>query len=222
MKRSLILFSLCLSAAGVFSQNTVGIKAGFGLTCIQSEYHYAIDHQDYMRPSGLIGFVYQHEFPRHSVIGVGLEGFNLRGKMHTEKTAWGEHEDSLGIIKRDLWRTVNYLSVPVYYGFRIRQLTVSVGVRTAFMVNSRGMDEVEYPDLYGHIINDKQELTDLHLCKVSVGPMLALHYQPAERWEIELNYWYGMNNINATAEALELHPHAAILGLTYNLITFPK
>ncbi|MGE5395623.1 MAG: outer membrane beta-barrel protein [Candidatus Saccharibacteria bacterium] len=208
-----------VSSTSLGGSKQFGIKAAFGLSKTDNP----LNQIQYSNPIGMIerynfttpfmasgqgGFYYTVQFGRNSYWGAELLFSQIEGNERREENYKGEilsvngesmtleinpFKDDISIDYNHI-RHVSYVSLPFYYGFKIKRWSVNAGMQ----VNYALLDKERYQkDI---IVNESPYNTfnkklDTRIVKLDVGPRAGVIYQLGNQLAFEANYYYGLNDL---------------------------
>jgi len=119
------------------------------------------------------------------------------------------------------FRHISYLSLPVYYGFNIKQLTINGGVQISYALASSGREKNDLT-FYGFPQDETNssnvKIDDIHIKNIDFGPRAGIIYHLTNRLAVEATYYYGFNNIQKGDQASwKLKVQQLTLALRYAL-----
>jgi hypothetical protein len=185
-----MLLFVALMQSNVFGQNDVGFKANIATSFIplreEPRIYPPTNEKTYISPSGQLGIFYNHTFNERSVIGVDL----LFNKVATKKTCDKIYQ--AGSFHEGLLIHFNYLSIPVYYEYQIKDFSLSIGFQTSLCLSG----SVKHTSLSNRAdartVGEFMTLYELE--KLDYGPKLGLTYKLSTYLDLEGSFYYGLNN----------------------------
>ncbi len=216
----LILLTIRLTT---FGQHDFGIKLNGGLSKITANKYISNVTSKYsFAPSGQGGLFYNLNYGKKSLIGVELLFSQIESKEESKATYtyFGNPTEGFGITNIDYH--ISYFSIPIYYGFKIKKLTINLGVQTSFAFASRGhsIDKTTYN---GNTFTSENE-SKLNIDKFDFGPRTGLLFNLSKRFAFEATYYYGLNNIlsNTAPPDWKWKIQQITIGLRYKFFTLIK
>lgn len=212
-----ILFAFNLTAPG---QSQFGIKAGAGLSTITN----SMDNSDgtLTTPfvlSGQGGFFYNLQFGKFSSFGTELLFSKIEGKEILEVDYYtldgSGNRNYMGHRKDDFYRHISYLSLPIYYGFKISRLVINAGVQVSYSISSSGREK-DHAVFEGENYNTDIKTNDINIKHFDYGPRAGIIYHLTSKLAVEGTYYYGLNNIQkGDPPSWKLKVQQATLGIRY-------
>ena len=165
-----------------------GIKVNPGLSKIVTE-----DPDDSRFSfSGNAGAYFQIQLNNILVLGAEFLFVQINDLEKHEFEGTDENGNPTGeFYTSDIWRHVSYVGLPIYCGIKFKRFTINVGFRTSLYLSSSGRskfytkDKVYFDDKFDELNIDNYDFG------IRIGILLAL----TERFKIEGNYYYGVNNL---------------------------
>lgn len=124
------------------------------------------------------------------------------------------------------YEKISYLSLPIYYGYTYKRLTINGGFQISYAFSSSGHYEISYEYIViaedgGRIKSEgglNSELNKLAIRDFDFGPRVGGIYRLTNKLSIEGMFYYGINNINyIKLSAEELKIQQMTLGIRYTL-----
>ena len=217
----LILSTICLTT---FGQHDFGIKLNGGLSKITANRNTSNTTSKYsFAPSGQGGLFYNLNLGKRSLIGAELLFSQIESKeemkiIYTDN--FGNPTGEFGTTNLDYH--ISYFSIPVYYGFKIKSLTINLGVQTSFAFASRGHWISKAP--YNGSTLTFEDEGKLNIDSYDFGPRAGLIFNLSKRIAVEATYYYGINNILSTTAPPEWNwkIQQITLGLRYKFFMLVK
>lgn len=189
----MILLTINLS---VFGQHNFGLKTNGGLSKISNDLNSDFTTQNiHFSPSGGGGLFYNWKFGDKSALGVELLFIQIEGKERIETAATDPYGSPRGeIIIHNLWRHVSYIGVPIYYGLKLKKLTINFGFQTSFTLTSSG--RIKGQSSYnGTIRTWDDNISELNIDSFDFGPRAGIIFNLTDKFAVDGTYYYGVNNI---------------------------
>jgi hypothetical protein len=231
MKKPALIILILLSALFATAQDkkdtaalpkiwTIGIKANAGASAI-----------DYNFGSGAL-FTYSNKFQAGYNAGIYFnnilnahENFcfeilflHMNGLFHTNQSLTDTLGNQIGSGTTDDFIHLSYLSIPLYYKYRISNFSIGAGVQISYLIISS--DETKYSDTeYGQSNSGSFNAKNLDIIKYDYGPKLMLSYQLSNKISINLDYYYGLQNliINGSSNGISERNQQLSFGVVYKL-----
>lgn len=142
LKLTFILTVFTFPHLNTFGQNQFGVKASGGLSKITNSDEFVnITHSTPFVPSGQFGFFYSHPLHEKSSLGAELLFSQIEGKdiIDFDLDDLGENTTHVTNVT---FRHISYLSLPVYYGFNSKKLTINVGFQISRALIKNGREKM--------------------------------------------------------------------------------
>jgi opacity protein-like surface antigen len=217
----LISLIICLKALG---QHELGIKLNGGLSKIKANRNISLTSSKFIfSPSGQGGIFYNLNLGKKSLIGVEFLFSQIESKEETKMLStdnFGNINGEYGKINYDYH--ISYFSIPVYYGLKVKNMIINLGVQTSFAIASRGHWIVR-EDFNGIILTFEDE-SKINIDSYDFGPRAGVIFNLYKRFGIEATYYYGINNIMSSTAPPEWNwkIQQFTLGLCYKFLFFTK
>ncbi len=212
---NLIFFSLCSLLS--FSQHDFGVKVNGGVSKITSKFNSDITTQKfYFVPSGQAGFLYSFSI-RKSFIGAEILFSQIEGKEQLTIPIIDNNGNSAGEDIDIIYRHISYLSIPIYYGFKFKKLNINLGIQSSLALASSGEERGQFG---GTAISNN--FAKLNIDNYDFGARAGMFINLSKRFSIDLNYYYGINNIlndNVNIPNWSWKVQQATIGLCYKLFS---
>lgn len=213
-----IFFTICSTTS---AQNDFGIKINGGLSKITANRELTNATSEYkFAPSGQGGLFYNLHPGKRSLIGAEL----LFSMIESKETMKITYNDKFGNPLNDYFITnldyhISYFSIPVYYGYKIKGLTINLGAQASLALSSRGHWIGTAPS-NGSILTFEGE-DELNIDSYDFGPRAGIMYDLSKRLAVEASYYYGINNILSNTAPPEWiwKIQQITLGLRYKFFT---
>jgi hypothetical protein len=127
------------------------------------------------------------------------------------------------------YERISYFSLPVYFGYAYKRLTINGGFQVSYAFSSSGRSESNYVNMiffkddplpYKREGGMNRELSDLAIKDFDFGPRAGAIYRLTNKLSIEGMFYYGIQNINQLKSSNEeLKIQQMTLGIRYALWT---
>lgn len=204
-----------------FGQHQYGIKVSAGLSRItNSEESPNITSSTPYVPSGQSGLYYNRILSKKSSLGAELLFSQIEGKEKWEIELIDVEGKNVGHATDLFYRHISYLSLPVYYGFNIKKLTINVGFQISRVLASSGREKNDA------IINeDHQEqysydrkIDHVNITNFDLGAKAGILYHFSDMLAVEGTYYYSIGNIDSRVPKIgELKIEQMTVGVRYAL-----
>ncbi len=188
----------------VFGQDDVGFKANLISSFIPfkdvSTYQTALaDQKNLISPSGQIGMFYCHTFKNRTFIGTDLLFNQVESRtsyipnMQTDQSI--SNTPSGPFINTDYSEEyrmhLTYLSLPVYYGYKISRFSFNLGFQTSLKLGTSYT--VKSHSSAGTYSAGNQALTKID--NLDYGLKVGLSWKLSTYLDLEGTWYHGLNNI---------------------------
>ncbi len=219
MRKLFSLLTLLIIDLTAFGQYEIGLKANGGLSCISAKLNSTqITQKFYFVSSGQGGIFSNFHLGDKSLLGTELLFMQIEGKEHSEISVPDQYGNPTGqSISEVIWRHISYLSIPIYYGYKIKKLTINFGVQTSFMLTNSVHSEIQSSIPLVYVTPPSAKLD---IDSYDFGIRAGLGYSLTTKFAIETTYYYGLNNIlksNTTNSIWKVQQMT--VGLRYNFFT---
>jgi len=172
--------------------------------------------------SGQAGLFYNFQFGKKSSLGAELLFSQIEGKEKLEDDLYTLNEFGrvyLGYRKDNSYRHISYLSLPVYYGFKINRLLINAGFQISYSISSSGREKGQGV-IEGENFKIDIKINDININRFDYGPKAGIIYNLTDKLAVEGTYYYGLNNIQKGNPILwKLKVQQVTLGIRYTLWT---
>jgi len=217
----------------IFSSTAVGqIEAGLCLSMGPSRF---IDKSFYgdskthnnAALSGKIGFFFEKEISKKSILGFELNGSIIRGKTRIESDVYGYSSGLyLGEGYNEIHRKASYLTLPLYYSLRLSNLSLQIAIQVAVLVSDKntqtfGVNGNDFYEIYGYDSYFGSIMVYDIATNVDYGFRLGANYKISDRLAIELTYYKGLKDIYSEAPSFypiySLFTEQFLIGIRYTI-----
>lgn len=139
MKRITLLFAFCLSAATIFAQLDLGVKAGLNLTNVSGEMS-TDDYHIISSPGSKIGY-HAGGFLRASLFGIYIQPELIFTSIASEFTVTDQNK-----VEQLAKQRIGRVDVPVIIGARLGTLRLGLGPVGSIIVS----DKSDFTDITGY------------------------------------------------------------------------
>jgi opacity protein-like surface antigen len=223
MKRLELIFIFLLSQLVVPAQQDFGVKLNGGISKVEANRNLTNPTKLGFAPSGHGGLFYNLHLGKRSSIGLELLFMQIEGKEHMKII----YTDRFGVPTGeygtdDLNYHISYLSLPIYYGFKVKKFTFNIGAQAGIVLanNAREKTRVSYNGEPLSLENEGRMNIDVY----DFGARAGIIYNLYKKFSVEAVYYYGINNILAkTAPAgWNWTVQQLTLGVRYKIFTIKK
>ncbi|MBA3664568.1 MAG: PorT family protein [Bacteroidetes bacterium] len=196
--KNLIFIALLIYSSSSFSQQDFGIKVNGGVSQITAKINSSGDivtQKFYFLPSFQAGFLYHLHLGKKSLLGTEILFMQIEGKEHMQTQDIDSYGNPTGFITTtDISRHISYLSIPIYYGYKIKKFSINFGFQVGIPIKSSARYKTEYVYNGDKIISD-DNYNSLPIDNYDFGTKSGLMYNLSKKFTIETTYYYGLNNI---------------------------
>jgi len=198
---NLFIFNCVLCSTNLFGQSDIGFKASVISSFVAfrdvSDLHIAIANQkNLISPSGQIGFFYSHTFNKKSSFETDLMFNQVESRTSYDQNMLNYNEGLSAASYNSDYREesrmhLSYLSLPVYYGYKIRKFTFYLGFQTSLKLGA-SYTIVSHSSGYT-LSGGSQPLSNID--NIDYGPKAGITWRLSNYLNLEGNWYYGLNNI---------------------------
>ena len=229
LKLTVILSIVIAFTLNTYGQHQFGVKVSGGISRIygslESQNHLPFIMSSSFSPSIQAGFYYNLPMSKNAAIGAELLFSHVEGGQTSK---WDDR--GITFLERYgsdfTYEQISYLSLPVYYGYTYKRLTINGGFQISYAFSSSGSNESSYE--YIVIAEDgnrmkreggmNRELNDLPIKDFDFGPRAGAIYRLTNKLSIEGMFYHGIHNINQLKSSEEeLKIQQMTLGIRYAL-----
>lgn len=210
-------FAFNLTVSG---QHQFGIKANGGISRITNSMDISNASLTFpFVPSGQGGFFYNLQLGAESLLGAELLLSQIEGMEKLEMDLYTLNEfgnrNYLGYRKDNLYRHISYLSLPVYYGFKINRLVINAGFQISYSISNSGREKGQGV-IEGENFKIDIKTNDINIKRFDYGLKAGIIYNLTDKLAAEGTYYYGLNNIQKGDPIIgKLKVQQATLGIRY-------
>ena len=154
-------------------------------------------------PSGQAGIFYNLPVRTHEIFGVELLFSQITGKEKEVQTEsyYNGNGTTTTILTNALSRHISYLSLPIYYGIKIKKFNIKVGLQVSVALFSSGQSTTEGNfDAQGNpaplgTYTSTLKTNKLYIMDGAFGQTAAITYNLSPKFALEANYYYELSNI---------------------------
>ncbi|HET6245075.1 MAG: PorT family protein [Bacteroidetes bacterium] len=215
----LILLSLSID---VFGQQDLGVKANIGLSRIVTNFDFPDPARKKLQfaPSGQAGLYYSKKIKEKTSFGAELLFVQIEDKMHVETPMPDNQGNYTGeFITNKYYKHLSYMALPVYYGININKISVNAGLQFLLLITSNGRQKGEM-NYNGEVISWDNNHGKLNIDRYDFGPRAGIIYKITEKFDIEANYYQGINNIinNSLQSYFRWRNQQLTIGMRYKFL----
>lgn len=226
MKRQLTLLTMLIINLTVFGQHNLGLKVNGGPSKIS--YHGFSTFttlKNQFALSGQGGLFYNLQLGNKAQFGAELLFIQIQGKGRTESDVTDPDGNPTGELQiANTWTHISYIGIPIYYGLKIKKLTLNLGFQVSFTLASGGREKVQVTD-NGSIRTINRKFDKMNIDNYDFGPRAGVIFNLSDKFAIEGLYYYGINNIllGNNVPDITCRVQQATVGLRYTFMrTFKK
>lgn len=219
LKLTVILSIVIAFNCNTFGQQQFGIKVSGGVSKITK----SINEEGWGNPSttpfmisGQVGFYYKLPVSEKSSLGAEVLLSQIEGK---EKSDGYMTPDGFSVVAAEdnFYRQISYLSLPVYYGYTIKKLTINGGFQVSYAISSSG--RLKSSGIWhGQPVSQESKWDDISIENIDFGLRVGIIYNLTKKLAVEGTYYYGLNNINnGDVTAWKLKVQQITFGIRYAL-----
>ncbi|MDQ3192179.1 MAG: PorT family protein [Bacteroidota bacterium] len=217
----LILLSL---SNGVFGQQGFGLKTNIGLSRVVTNFDFSDQTQQKVQiaPSFQTGIFYSQKIKEKTSFGAELLFVQIEDKMHVESPMTDNQGNYNGeYITNKYYKHLSYISLPVYYGININKISVNAGMQFMLLLTSNGRQKGEMK-YNGEVLSWDNNMGKLNIDRYDFGPRVGITYKITEKFDIEANYYQGINNIinNSLQSSFRWKNQQLTIGIRYKFLSF--
>lgn len=204
-----------------FANQQFGIKASGGLSKITNSIKLLnVTPTTPFVPSGQIGLFYSCPLNKKSSLGAEFLFSQIEGKDILKMNLTDINRNKVGFSSDVLYRHISYLSIPVYYGYTFKWLTIHGGLQVSYALASSGREKSDI------LLNEAEEyrestnlkVNDINITKFDFGPRAGMIYQLNSKLAVEGTYYYGLTNIlKGGSPVWKLKVQQMTVGVRYSL-----
>lgn len=222
MKKQVTIFVLLIINFEVLGQHSLGLKINGGLSRISNSITPVNSIQiPRFTLSGKAGFFYNMQLGSKSFLGAELLFNQIEGKEKFEFDFTDENGNNPGYATGTTYRHISYLSLPIYYGFKVNNLLINIGFQASLVLaSSSRLKGLATTNDEATKLDNKFEL---HVDNLDFGPRLGIAFDLSDKFAIEGIYYYGVKNILSHPNPLVVwRVQQVTLGLRYSFLTTTK
>ncbi|MHB8260870.1 MAG: outer membrane beta-barrel protein [Bacteroidia bacterium] len=229
MKRLVVLSVILLFNQTIFGQQYFGIKANGGLSRI---YTGGEPTPLYVMPSYQGGLFYNLHLGKKSLLGAELLFMQIEGKEHSITEENPLMLPTGQLITTDTYQHISYLSLPIYYGIKVKRFTFNIGLQTSVVLMSSGEQTVQTKDITSSQIvvsssTSSYKTNNLPIKQFAFGEVTKITYNLTNTFAIEANYYWGLSNIYKNTSSVYAgitlwRTQQLTIGLRYTFLTLKK
>jgi hypothetical protein len=196
MKKLILLITVIILSFSAFGQHDLGLKLNGGVSCLNMNPHSRLqDQKDRLQFSGQGGVYYNYTLPKHFMVGAELLFVQIEGKTYNKilfTDELGNYIGDFGTYK--ILQNISYFGLPVYFGYKIKKFTINLGFQVNYMLTGSAIEKGEVT-FKGETSTFKNIHKKLAIDNFDYGPRIGFTYGLSERFSLEANYYYGLNNL---------------------------
>ena len=221
LKLTFILSIVIAFNLNTFGQQQFGIKVSGGLSRITESIELSnATLTTLFVPSGQGGLYYNLSLGKKSSLGAELLFSQIEGKNVMEMDLIDIEGNKIGHVTDIAFRHISYLSLPVYYGFKIKRLTINGGFQISYALASSGREknDATINEINEESYSYNRKTDDINISNLDFGPRAGIIYHLTNKLAVEGTYYYGINNISKSNPLnWELKVQQMTFGIRYAL-----
>jgi hypothetical protein len=175
----------------------IGIKANGGASMVHYNFGsnalFALNNKSQLAYSG--GIYFDNILNENESFCFELLFVQLNGLFNLSETTTDTLGNPNGSISQDEYTHLSYISIPLYYKYRISDLSIALGLQVSYMIISSDESKITV------IQNDStsqynSNSKNLSFSKLDYGPKLMLFYKLSNKVSLNLDYYYGLQNLD--------------------------
>ncbi len=207
MKRIQLYLPIILIIASHFNsfgQLDIGIKINGGASYIYTHFQQSNQafvlggnvstDKNYYRPSGQAGLFFNRYLKHQFSIGAELLYTQIEGREYMELQQTNQNGMPGQYITDNVWRHISYLGIPIYFGYNFKRLNINIGFQFNYVLASGGEEKGQEPN-NGNVTIWDNKFNELGIKNYDFGAKGGLVFKLSDKFLIEANYYYGLNNI---------------------------
>lgn len=220
MKRLITLLALLTSLTNAFAQYNIGIKANGGVSnIIQDDWSTADTKKAPLTPSWHGGLFFNYNLDEESLISAELLVVQIESKTYLESPNYNMSGVPTGDISAsDIWKHITYLSIPVYYGYKINKFNLNLGISASLLLQS-SLREKAQTTFAGTVFDTDTTYNKMKIDKFDFGVNAQVVYNITDKIGVEGTYYYGVNNLLLPEIEGSWRNQQITLGIRYRFFT---
>ena len=188
MKKAIIILFVFVNII-TFGQHNLGSKLNGGVSKVNNTIKISngtIYNQ--FAPSGQIGLFYNFDFTKKSSFNIELLFNQIEGKERTEFDLTDEYGGVIGNVKIDFNKHLSYISLPIFYGYKLKRFKIELGIQLSLLLTSSGNGQTKM--LYnGDNSTSENKYDDLLIDNYDYGSILGLSYDITDKIIVVGNFY---------------------------------
>ncbi len=160
-------------------------------------YYKPLVHESYTMPSFQTGAFYAYKGGDRLSLGAEILFMQINGQQYMvldiSQPGSGTQTMSDNFVSR-----INYLAFPVYCAYGLNKISFNLGAQANFVLSSTGKENGQ-TIMNGVATNWQKKPSKLGIDNYSVGVKTGMVYYLNRRIAVDINYYYGFNNILESA-----------------------
>ncbi len=220
MKQFFTTLTLLIISHSIFGQHDFGLKVNGGISYLSTNFQSSFPQEQkfYLMPSLQCGLFYNFHLPDKAIIGTELLFSQIEGKEYLSYEEMIQPGPPSGqFVTTNTWRHISYLGLPIYFGINFKKLNVNLGFQANLLLASGGQEIGQAP-YNGKIQTWDTKSSKLNIDNYDYGARAGILLNLTSRFSIEVNYYYGLNNILKDTKASSVWTwkvQQATVGLRY-------
>lgn len=197
-------------------QNYFGVKFDLGMSKISNQKWDPKQTSVYFMPSGNIGIYNRLSVSNKSSIVAELLLSQIEGKeiQQMPNAILDQNGNVIGVSYTPMYlrKWITYISLPIYYGFSIKKLTLCMGAQVSCAVSNFSKASIDGSNKQINWYSRR-----LNISNFDYGLKFEVNYSIFKRIDLHANYYFGVKNIY-NQNNLEWKIQQVTLGIKYRLI----
>ena len=151
--------------------------------------------------SGNFGMFMEKKISKNASLGieglwVQMEGYKvIENVEYFIHLGWNDNE-KIGFITEEYNYHTSYLGLPIYFRYNIGKFGIKSGMQTLFLLRT-STHARSYGELYDEPFDSEGKAKPLELSSMDFGPKIGIDYQISPKLRILMDYYHGIQDINA-------------------------
>lgn len=157
---------------------------------------------------------------KKSSLGAELLFSRVEAKEKWEASLTDENGRNIGHATALFYKHISYLSLPVYYGFNLKKLTINAGFQVSRVLASSGREKNDATINEENVVpyNYDRKVDHINITNFDFGPKAGILYHLTDKLAIEGTYYYTLDNVDSRVPKVgKWKVHQMTLGARYAL-----
>lgn len=223
MKKAVVLLYFLVSVITATAQHQFGLKGNAGVNYFTTRFENpsGFEQKFSVLPALQGGLFYSYALNGKLSLGTELLWMAIEGK----ETMTIANTDVNGIPNGNfttvvMYRDISYLGIPFYAGYTSKKWNFNLGLQLNYHLRSAGSENGYGVDQNGQAIEWEFDGGELNIDKFNFGVRPGLTYKLSDLFELEANYFGGINNIlnsSSLNDTWKWQVHQFTIGLRLSL-----